>query len=196
MSDFEADQLFQSLILPTLCSLKYASTRRFSSLRPLFLPSLERVSLSVHTLPTTDLINALRLSPLLDYLELKGEPVLPPQPGYPGLPQVDADFLARLIPGSDPVLCPNLRHIKLSHFHALTDDTLLAFIRARIGPDGRAVACLASVTVNMHRERTLDVVVELHEDVANGLQLSLEYSALPDPANSRPGNSLKRKIPI
>jgi hypothetical protein len=48
----------------------------------------------------------------------------------------------------------------------------------------------------MHRERTLDVVVELHEDVANGLQLSLEYSALPDPANSRPGNSLKRKIPI
>jgi hypothetical protein len=134
---------------------------------------------------TTDLIDALRLSPLLDYLELKGEPVLLPQPGLdiPGLPLADADFLARLMPDSDPVLCPNLRQIKLSHFHALTDDTLLAFIRARTGPDGEAVARLASVTVNMHRARTLDIAAELHEDVANGLQLSLEYT-LPDLSSS------------
>jgi hypothetical protein len=77
-------------------------------------------------------------------------------------------------------------HIKLSHFHAFTDDTLLAFIRARIGPDSGAVARLASVTVNMHRERTLDVAAELHKDVVNGLQLSLEYSALPDSGKFSP----------
>jgi hypothetical protein len=174
MTDFEADQLFQNLTLPTLRSLKYASTWRFRSLRPLFLPSLEWVSLSAYMLPTTDLIDALRLSPLLHYLELTGEPVLPELDIGP--PPADADFLARLIPNSDPGLCPNLRQIKLSQFQALTDDTLLAFIRARTGPDGGAVARLESVTVTLHRQRTLDIAAELHEAVADGLQLSLEYS--------------------
>ncbi|KAJ7890349.1 hypothetical protein B0H13DRAFT_2531127 [Mycena leptocephala] len=188
MTDFEADQLFQNLTLPTLHSLKYTSAWRFSSIRPLFLPSLEWVSLSVHMLPTTDIIDALRLSPLLHYLELTGKPILPPQPELDihGPPLADADFLARLIPNSDPVICPKLRQIKLSHFHALTDDTLLAFVRARTGPDGGPVARLASLTVNMLRERTLDIAAELHEDVANGLHLSLEYSPFPDVGNPSP----------
>lgn len=192
MSDFEADQLFQNLTLPTLRSLKYASAWRFRSLRPLFLPSLEWVSLSVHMLPTTDLIDSLRLSPLLHYLELTGEPILPPQPELDiGPPPADADFLARLIPTSDPGLCPNLRQIKLSHFHALTDDTLLAFIWARTG----AVVRLASVTVTLHRQRTLDIAAELHEAVADGLQLSLEYSPYPDASKSSPWEFAEEEDP-
>jgi hypothetical protein len=184
MTDSEAEQLFQNLIVPTLRSLKYTSAWRFSFIRRLFLPSLQWVSLSVQMVTTTDIIDALRLSPLLHYLELAGEPVLPPQPELDiHGPPADADFLACLIPNSDPIICPNLRQIKLSHFHALTDDTLLAFIRARTGPDGGAVARLASVTVIMHRARTLDIAAELHEDVANGLQLSLEYT-LPDLSSS------------
>ncbi|KAJ7890354.1 hypothetical protein B0H13DRAFT_877524 [Mycena leptocephala] len=193
MTDFEADQLFQNLTLPTLRSLKYASAWRFRSLRPLFLPSLEWVSLSVHMLPTTDLIDALRLSPLLHYLELTGEPVLAALDIGP--PPADADFLARLIPNSDPGLCPNLRQIKLSHFHALTDDTLLAFIRARTGPDGGAVARLVSVTVTLHRQRTLDIAAELHEAVADGLQLSLEYSPYPDTSKSSPWEFAEEEDP-
>jgi hypothetical protein len=38
----------------------------------------------------------------------------------------------------------------------------------------------------MLRERTLDIAAELHEDVVNGLHLSLEYSPFPDVGNPSP----------
>lgn len=103
------------------------------------------------------------------------EPTLAPAPeSAMGLP--DPDFLSHLVPDSTP-LCSNLRRLRLSNFYALTDETLLAFIRARTESDDNphVQAQLERIMVRLPHERTFDVAAA-HEVVANGLQLVPGYS--------------------
>ncbi|KAF7341228.1 F-box domain-containing protein [Mycena venus] len=179
MGDLEADRLFRNFTLPNLCSLKYSVPRQwFHTPRYMFLSTIERLSLDVAGLESAHLIKGLHLLPLLTDLELVREPTLAPAPESAiGLP--DPDFLTHLIPDSTPQLCPNLRRLHLSNFRALTDETLLAFIRARTESDSHphAQGRLERVVVRLAREKTFDVAAALHEVVANGLQLVLEYSS-------------------
>ncbi|KAF7362719.1 F-box domain-containing protein [Mycena venus] len=196
MGDLEADRLFTKLSLPNLRSLKYTcvSIPIFHTPRHIFLPSLERLSLNVSGLESSHLIESLRLLPLLIDLELVRDPVLASAPGTTmSLP--DPDFLARLIPHSTSPLCPNLRRLHLSHFRALSDETILAFIRARTTSvsDAGPVARLERIVVQLARESTSNLAAALEEVIAGGLQLSLEYSSPPSFQKYSPWENAEEK---
>ncbi|KAJ7880936.1 hypothetical protein B0H13DRAFT_2050000 [Mycena leptocephala] len=165
------DELFTKLVFPSLHSLKY---RHMSIGDPLptrmFLPSIERLSLHAEV-SSSDLIQALQLMPLLGDLELSVEPIL----SSDDRSVADSNFLAHFLPGTAPVLCPQITRLQLHNFSALTDDTLLEFIIARRRADDQNIAQLVSMVAVLDRGRQWDIIVALQPLIADGLDLELEY---------------------
>jgi hypothetical protein len=145
----------------------------------MFLPSIEHLSLHADV-SSSDLIQALQLMPLLGDLELSVEPRLSPDDWS----VADSNFLAHLIPGAAPVLCPQITRLQLFNFRALTDSTLLEFINARRWTDDQSVAQLVSMVAVLDRGKQWDIMVSLQPLIADGLDLWLEYRDDDDPLYS------------
>ncbi|KAJ6537855.1 hypothetical protein B0H19DRAFT_1181055 [Mycena capillaripes] len=171
MGESPADDFFKNLVLPKLRSLEYTCYSPDLPRSALF-PALERVSLTVDWLSTAQLIDFLRLLPLLSDLELMHEPMLTAHTG-----PLDPDFLLQFAPDSELILCPSLRRLKLSNFRVMTDDTLLAFIQTRTS-GSVGFARLEAVNVHLLHESTLDLKAALRGAVDSGLQLSLQYAPI------------------
>ncbi|KAJ7766035.1 hypothetical protein B0H16DRAFT_1717277 [Mycena metata] len=144
--------------------------------------SMELANLRSLSLPhqtTATLLQGLELTPSLSELELCGEPLAHWQSTYyNSLPIPDPEFLAYLVaPGPTP-RCPNLTRLTLRNFHAVSDETVLAFIQARAKEKGGIP--LTHFTAVFSRPMQYDIMDELQPLIAVGLSVSLEYSRLGD----------------
>ncbi|KAJ7719186.1 hypothetical protein DFH07DRAFT_859518, partial [Mycena maculata] len=181
-----ASQFFQILITPNLASLEYAGGTYNSSGFPFVSliassRSLERLSLQLDGAPSKNLLDALSLVPTVRDLRLLREPTISEEATrYIG----DPLFLTALNRVEDGgILCPNLEHIDLRRFHAMSDQILLEFIQARAGPALGAMAPrrLSSVRALIYRERELDIVPQLQALIEDGFAVSLDYVGGPPP---------------
>ncbi|KAJ6573096.1 hypothetical protein DFH09DRAFT_1459522 [Mycena vulgaris] len=85
--------------------------------------------------------------------------------------------ITQITPGADtldPVLCPRLRHLELQGFEAVSDESLLAFIRAR------ALLSLSRVRVTICRPMQRDIMPDLQDAIAGGLDVVLKYITPPE----------------
>ncbi|KAJ7267867.1 hypothetical protein C8J57DRAFT_352329 [Mycena rebaudengoi] len=83
-----------------------------------------------------------------------------------------------LTPRVDPnseIMCPNLQHIRLNFFRALSDVALLEFIQSRTGTDIRDMAHLSSVRVQFSRDMQIDIIPQLQDSISKGLSVALAY---------------------
>jgi hypothetical protein len=159
------------LVLPNLRTLEYESTNYHNVERLPFSSllssshQLKQLSLCIPGLTESVLIAALRLVPTLQIFYLSGEPITT---GYFG--GDDDGFLSQLASISQPghLLCPQLRILKLSHLHSLSDETLGNFISRM---EGR----LTSIAVTFDRSRQVDIGPSLPDPISSGLHTSLHY---------------------
>ncbi|KAJ7627800.1 hypothetical protein DFH06DRAFT_1227184 [Mycena polygramma] len=162
--------LFTKMLLPNLQSLKL-SFRDYRAIVPppgeapplhIFAQSLERLSLNVPGLHGGYLLRLLPLMLHLDELELHGEPSLLPVAGAEALGPPDARFLAHF----------GLTHIsrfRLFKFKAVSDDTLLTFVRNH-------AAHLKHFTIHLNRPMQRDISALLQPFIERGLEISIRYS--------------------
>ncbi|KAJ7267387.1 hypothetical protein C8J57DRAFT_1616110 [Mycena rebaudengoi] len=152
-------KFFEKMVLPSLRSLEYKSDS------VAFLPLLcsanvvERLTLQ-ESLLTTNLVEVLRLMPMLQELRLAEEPVEVSPSGHWPFPDGQLlPLLSAVADAGDPVLCPWLRRIHLKNFEQLSDKALLEFILARTGTHlSGDTAHLASVRVEFHRAMEFDII--------------------------------------
>ncbi|KAF7374277.1 F-box domain-containing protein [Mycena sanguinolenta] len=179
---------FQSLVLPNLHCLEYTySVPLWDPRVPLacfaVLPSapcLETLHLRVSTATTDALVAGLRLAPMLREFRISGEP--PILDNRSPFPEYDPGLIPLLTPTpGEPMLCPRLQHITLSHFSSMSDAALLAFLLARTDPSLPVDARLTSARVRIDRppDADIDIGLVLQQRIADGLQLSLEYGEFP-----------------
>ncbi|KAJ7181512.1 hypothetical protein C8R43DRAFT_969406 [Mycena crocata] len=153
---------------------------------------LETLKINMPGVGGDALLAALAQMPLLRELAIDGEPYDERQ-HIEWWPARDEDFLARLAPSSDrnvPVICPRLRSVEISGFSAVSDETLLEFVRSRTAPqihnrqESRStgphveevdVTPLTSAVLTIRRPMQFDILPPLHDAVAAGLFLSLRY---------------------
>ncbi|KAJ6494595.1 hypothetical protein DFH09DRAFT_1337707 [Mycena vulgaris] len=156
-ADAAGEALFARLVPANLRSLKYSSPFEHSndsSTPHIFYPPLERLSLSIVAMQSHELLLP------NDHFWSLGDP----------------NFLSHLKPNSEPVLCPNLRHLRLSGFSAVSDNALVDFIQSRTSPErGAGVARLEYVDLLMRRSTQHDITLSVQPALADGLQLSLDY---------------------
>ncbi|KAJ7473008.1 hypothetical protein B0H11DRAFT_2430955 [Mycena galericulata] len=192
---------FQYLRLPNLRSLECVYTSlpaHHVGQLPCFavLPFIDRLkSLSIYArnLQTTVLLEGLRAAPMLRALTLSGEPVIIHRTDETTNRVPDARFVHLLTPyaAQDPteILCPHLQRVTFLFFISLSDDALRDFILARTDPARDPDSQLTAVHVRFNRLQQLDILPELQERIALGLDVSLTYG-LPNstPYNVRVGN--------
>ncbi|KAJ6573100.1 hypothetical protein DFH09DRAFT_1152310, partial [Mycena vulgaris] len=166
-----APHLFSYMSLPKLSSFHCQSLSRLTRpaipLESLFPSSVTLASLTVNLprLRSSVLLAVLTTFASLEELHILAEPYLTPL-------DEDPHFLMQITPGPDtldPVVCPQLRHLELQGFEAVSDETLLAFIRAR------ALLSLSRVRVTIHRPMQRDIMLELQDAIAGGLDVVLKY---------------------
>ncbi|KAJ7472644.1 hypothetical protein FB451DRAFT_1250241 [Mycena latifolia] len=171
-----APEFFRALVLPNLRSLEYsmlvANGGNSLAFTPLLISTnhIERLSLSVPAVPTSLFPEILHLTPMLQELSLRWEPI--------ATPDSDGDLITLLTPStSDPrrTLCPHLRVLNILHFVALTDQALLGFIRARTATHLEQVASLSSIRATFSRPMEVDIIPMLQPLIGAGLKVSLEY---------------------
>ncbi|KAJ7656783.1 hypothetical protein DFH06DRAFT_1198564 [Mycena polygramma] len=162
-----------SLILPALscfrCSDYIIAPKIFTS-RSLFpsAPFLQDLWVNIRGMSTDVLLAALTELPTLLELHILQEPVN----AVDGNP--DSEFLTYLIPPQTltTAICPLLHHLALENFNALADDTLLRFIQSRTAP---TVVPVSRFSCSFQRPRDRDILPELHDAIAAGLVLELQY---------------------
>ncbi|KAJ7253501.1 hypothetical protein C8J57DRAFT_1722395 [Mycena rebaudengoi] len=161
---------FEALVLPNLRCLEYNGPPELHFL-PL-LTSAQSVECLVLTssASTAALLAVLRLTPMLEELDLSSEPTtLSADPANPWFVP-DGQFIPLLTPHAESeftVVCPRLQRITLKQAYALSDAALLEFIFARPG--------LLGISVLFTREMQLDIAPSLQHLLAAGLSLSVEY---------------------
>ncbi|KAJ7253503.1 hypothetical protein C8J57DRAFT_1659580 [Mycena rebaudengoi] len=164
-------RFFEALVLPNLRCLEYAGSHELDFL-PLLTSaqSVECLVLNAEAL-TTALLAVLRLTPMLEELDLSSDPTTPADPPNTWLVP-DRQFIPLLTPHAESVtvVCPRLQRITLMEASALSDAALLEFILARPG--------LLRVSVLFTREMQLDIAPPLQHLLTAGLSLSLEYRPL------------------
>ncbi|KAJ7253492.1 hypothetical protein C8J57DRAFT_625535 [Mycena rebaudengoi] len=152
-----APRFFETLVLPNLRRLEYSGQTDLH-----FLPLLTSAQ-SVECLvlnsgaETADLLAVLRLTPMLEELDLTDDQFIPLL-----TPHAESEFT---------VMCPQLRHITLMRFNTLSDAALLEFILARKG--------LTRIDVLFSREMQVDIAPSVQHLLAAGLSLSVEYQPFP-----------------
>ncbi|KAJ7447144.1 hypothetical protein B0H11DRAFT_370802 [Mycena galericulata] len=133
---------------------------------------LEHLRLRVSDISVGTLIEILRKAPALRELALAAEPVSPPPPG--SWTPIPDDRLLSLL---DSTICPRLQQLTLLHFRALSDDALLVFVQTRTDPSLDHRACLSRVNAHFLRARQVDIITSLQQNIADGLEIRLEYAA-------------------
>ncbi|KAJ7111838.1 hypothetical protein C8R44DRAFT_254014 [Mycena epipterygia] len=175
---YDMPNFFGNLVLPKLRTLEYTSQHNNSLL---FIPLLHapncvrHLSLNMQYMPITDdLVDCLRLVPMLHELCLDGEPIRRMEGGWH---IADDEFLTHLTPtieDFDDTICPELRSIRLLDFYALSDTTLLEFVQARLlSRSGHPTPF--SVDVQFKRLKQIDIRTSLNHLINNGLELTLNY---------------------
>ncbi|KAJ7253516.1 hypothetical protein C8J57DRAFT_1237322 [Mycena rebaudengoi] len=168
---------FEALVLPNLRRLEYTGSRELD-----FLPLLTSAQ-SVECLvlnsgaETTALLAVLRLTPMLEELDLSGDPTAPSADPEITYSVPDGQFIPLLTPYAESeftVVCPRLRRITLMRFSTLSDVALLEFILARKD--------LARIDVLFSRKMQVDIAPSVQHLLAAGLSLSVEYQP-PPPIN-------------
>ncbi|KAJ7472641.1 hypothetical protein FB451DRAFT_1089526 [Mycena latifolia] len=178
-------EFFHALVLPNLRSLEYSMPFRHGdgplAFTPLLTPTnhIERLSLRVPigAVPPSIFTEILRLTPMLQELSVRLEWNRYIQPVYS-----DDDLVTLLTPSTSDlstILCPRLQVLNLLHFAALTDQTLLEFIRARTGTHLQQVATLSSIRATFSRPMEVDISAILQPLIGAGLKVSLRYDPLP-----------------
>ncbi|KAJ7500309.1 hypothetical protein B0H11DRAFT_804917 [Mycena galericulata] len=134
---------------------------------------LAHLRLSISKISVDSLIELLRSAPALRELALDPEPVSPSPPGSrtPHIPD------GRLLSLLDSTICPRLQQLTLLRFRALSDDALLAFVQMRTDPSLDRCARLSRVNVSFLRARQDDIIPSLQQNIADGLEIRLEYAA-------------------
>ncbi|KAJ6476603.1 hypothetical protein DFH09DRAFT_1468518 [Mycena vulgaris] len=158
--------LFSYMSLPTLSSFHCHSLSMFPPtaasmpLESLFPSSTTLASLTVN-------IPRLRSSVLLAALTT-----------FAYFERADPHFLTQITPGPDtldPVVCPQLRHLELQGFEAVSDETLLVHIYPSTAP-----LSLSRVRVTIRRPMQRDIMPDLQDAIAGGLDVVLKYITLPE----------------
>ncbi|KAF9463955.1 hypothetical protein BDZ94DRAFT_1321498 [Collybia nuda] len=98
---------------------------------------------------------------------------------YPPFPALNDHFLSLLTPlSSNDLLCPSLEEINLKFCEGVTDEKILLFLRERTNPthmaNGMVVLKRATFTVN--REMITDIMSDVQQLIAAGLELDLKYT--------------------
>ncbi|KAJ6573388.1 hypothetical protein DFH09DRAFT_1362051 [Mycena vulgaris] len=167
----DGPHLFNYISLPTLSSFEcQGSMSEYLAVMPLgtLFPSsitLTRLRVSVAHLSSSVLLAVLATLGSLEELHILGEP-------YRAVREEDPDFLTHLTPGPnmlDTVLCSRLRDLELQGFKAVSDEALLAFVRAR------AALSLVRISVTLRRSMQRDIMSDLRDVVADGLDIRLRY---------------------
>ncbi|KAJ7649028.1 hypothetical protein DFH06DRAFT_1049677 [Mycena polygramma] len=162
--------LFMKMLLPNLQSLKL-TFRDYRAIVPppgeapplhIFAPSLERLSLDIPGLQGEYLLRLFPLMLHLDELELHGEPALLPAAGADALCLPDARFLAHFG-------LTHISHFRLFKFKAVSDDTLLAFVRNH-------AAHLKHFTIHLDRPMQRDISALLQPFIERGVEILIKYS--------------------
>jgi hypothetical protein len=173
------DHSLGSITLPNLQSLDYFSNSGYadSNLAQLLpsTPSLEWFKIQIGGLRSDTLLDALSHMPTLKRLTILDEPANTDDWFLPR----DERFLEHLTlsqgPEPDRVVCPCLEAIELYNFNALSDVTLLQFVRLRTEPQHQDVACLSRVFVQFTRCIEFDIQLHLQDAIAGGLVMDLNY---------------------
>ncbi|KAJ7153680.1 hypothetical protein C8R46DRAFT_471592 [Mycena filopes] len=170
-------QFFRHLELPQLEFLEYVThSVEELPITPLLRSphQLRRLSLNIQHLSSDALIECLRLVPDLHGLFIRHDPF--DFRGSP--PSRDGTLWAAFNPTTetlDDVLCPQLRSVKFTDFTGLSDDMILAFIRARTESRLAGIAHLTKFHAHLNRAVSVDIPAALRQAVADGLDLSLDY---------------------
>ncbi|KAJ7253536.1 hypothetical protein C8J57DRAFT_1237342 [Mycena rebaudengoi] len=172
-----ATYFFEILVLPNLRRLEYTGSHELDFL-PL-LTSAQSVECLVldSSASTTALLAVLRLTPMLEELDLTGNPITPSADPAMTWFVPDGQFIPLLTPHAESeftVICPRLQCITLMRFSALSDAALIEFILARKG--------LSRIDVFFSREMQVDITPSIQHLLAAGPSLSIEYQA-PPPIN-------------
>jgi hypothetical protein len=164
---------FETLVLPDLRRLEYTGSPELHFL-PLLTSaqSVECLVLDSGAL-TTALLAVLRLTPMLEELDLTGDPTTPSADPEITWLVPEGQFIPLLTPHAESVtvICPRLQRITLMQISALSDAALLEFILARKG--------LVRIDVLFRREMQLDIAPSIQHLLTAGLSLSVEYKPLP-----------------
>jgi hypothetical protein len=175
------DDLFGIVTLPNLRSLDYFGSSasveiNLAQLLP-STPSLEWFKIYAGGLRSNALLATLSDMPALKRLTILDEPCSPTADDW-FLPR-DERFLEHLTlsqgPEPDCVVCPCLEAIELYNFNALSDVTLLQFVRSRTEPQHQDVACLSRVFVQSNRCIEFDIQLHLQDAITGGLVMDLNY---------------------
>ncbi|KAJ7253518.1 hypothetical protein C8J57DRAFT_1722408 [Mycena rebaudengoi] len=166
-------RFFEALVLPNLRRLEYTGSPELNFL-PLLSSAHSVECLVLDSQPfTTALLDVLRLTPMLEELDLAGDPTtLSADPEITWLVP-DGQFIPLLTPHAESeftTVCPRLQRITLMRFSTLSDAALLEFILARKG--------LARIDVLFDRKMQVDIVPSVQHLLAAGLSLSVEYQPL------------------
>ncbi|KAJ7755575.1 hypothetical protein B0H16DRAFT_717519 [Mycena metata] len=177
-------EFFDLLELPNLRGLEYATytVEELPILPLLNSPQhIQRLGLNVRKLTSETLISCLRLLPALQELFLCSDPF-----SFHGSPDShhspDDKFLTAMTPTANTIhtaLCPQLEILEFTQFNGFPDRLLLQFIRARVQSHFPEIAQLSKVHGSFQRPMTADILPALQGAIADGLDLSLQYSPSP-----------------
>ncbi|KAJ7479345.1 hypothetical protein B0H11DRAFT_1864179 [Mycena galericulata] len=179
--DRDVAELFSKLSLPVLRSLEY-NTDFGPSISGLPLPisglapTLQRLNLDICMFDDGIMSNLLRSTELLQFLQISGN-----LKNAPGSADTSAFLLEHFGPTSDGLLCPSLRDLSLRRVD-ISDDALLAIIKARAGSDRTHLSRLTHLRAELVRKMQRDIMPELQPFVEAGLDVALTYN--PPSSNS------------
>ncbi|KAJ7253484.1 hypothetical protein C8J57DRAFT_1137234 [Mycena rebaudengoi] len=185
VSSFGSDgvtHFFEALELPNLRCLEYGGILELHFL-PLLTSAHSVECLILHSAAfTAALLDVLRLTPMLEELDITGDTRMPsPDPAVPWTVP-DGGFIPLLTPQAQSdftVVCPRLQRISLRAFNSLSDTALLEFIIARTDPQRGGVTPLSRIFAQFTREMEVDIMPSLQPLLAAGLALSVEYRPPP-----------------
>ncbi|KAJ6582860.1 hypothetical protein DFH09DRAFT_1144787 [Mycena vulgaris] len=170
-----AVSFFAVLDVPSLRSLTYSEQlwlNHSPPLSPLLAGSLEHFALTVMELPG-DVHKCLADMPLLQDLELVT--TIRSREAY------HEYVVEQLIPSKNSpalVLCPALRSLVLIGLNeTVSDDALLQLVRGRTSSRPQGVARLSRLSIIAERDRQIDILPLLQEEISLGLVISLEYQS-------------------
>ncbi|KAJ7883990.1 hypothetical protein B0H13DRAFT_1721179 [Mycena leptocephala] len=182
-----ANVFFENLDTPNLQTLEYMAQNFYMSPFTPWLASARHLQcLGLHVaniieLRADTIIELLRVVPALRELIICHDSFYSPA--------IDANELwTSLTPTArnfDAVLCPKLRVLKLFHSHHTSDNMLLAFIQARTGFHFPNIAQLSKIHVHFVRPMYVDIVSALQPAIADGLDITLRYTDLPQRSRHR-----------
>ncbi|KAJ6457530.1 hypothetical protein C8R47DRAFT_170014 [Mycena vitilis] len=183
-TSFQREHLFGLMSLPNLRSLILAFDGVLeTSVRQLLpsTPSLE--SLQASGLESTALLDILSSTPTLVKLVVQ-EPLTVHEQTTQSVWSLspDPNFLTCLAPRLGPLVCPLLDSVQLLGFQAASDEAVLQFVLSRTTAKIDAVARLAHLEVVFHRSMSFDIMPQLEDAIADGLDISIQYLP-PGPPN-------------